>query len=127
VLEDSLERLEVLTENGGTTAWRWQTRVAAASAVMAATRAAHLSLPEHLLHKGTQLICALLSNEAYQARVQGTRIVPKLLQAGTRMQVCMLANFDQDRGSTSDHACGCAALHIICKPCTWLCTAGALA
>ena len=94
VLEDSLERLEVMTENGGTTAWRWQTRVAAASAVMAATRAVHLSLPEHLLHKGTQLICALLSSEAYQARVQGTRIVPMLLQAGTRMQVCMPASLN---------------------------------
>ena len=89
VLEESLERLELMTESSGTTAWRWQTRVAAASAVMAPARAAHLCLPEHLLHKGTQLVCALLSNEAYQARVQGTRIVPMLLQAGARMQVCM--------------------------------------
>jgi hypothetical protein len=92
VLEESLERLELMTESGGTTAWRSQTRVAAASAVMAAARAAHLCLPEHLLHKGTQLVCALLSNEAYQARVQGTRIVPMLLQAGARMQVCVPAS-----------------------------------
>ena len=95
VMEDSLERLESMTENGGTTAWRWQIRVAAASAVMAATRAAHLCLPEHLLHKGTQLICALLSNEAYQGRVQGTRLVPTLLQAGMRLQVCMPVKFDR--------------------------------
>ena len=88
VLGESLDRLEHMTANGGTTAWRWQIRVAAASAVMAAIRLPHAHLPEQLLHKGQQLVCALLSNEAYQARVQGARIVPMLLQPRTQVQVC---------------------------------------
>lgn len=87
VLEESLEWLEHITNSGGTTAWRWQTRVAAALAVMAAVDGAHVQLPEQLLHKGSQVVCALLSSEAYQARVQGARITPSLLQARVQVQV----------------------------------------
>lgn len=79
--------LESLAESGEPIAWRWQTRVAAAEAVVAAVGSAQQHLPEQLLNKGTQRICALLSDEAYLARVQGARLVTLLLQTSSQMQV----------------------------------------
>lgn len=103
VLEEALLWLERLSDIGDATAWRWQTRVAAAAAVMAAIGSAQQHLPEQLLNQGAQLVCHLLSDEAYLARVQGARLVPTLLQTSLQMQVSGIVNMIQMRCQDCNH------------------------
>lgn len=80
VLGEAVRWLDALEATGEAIAGRWQVRVQAAAAIVAALATAAQHLPEQLRGRGLQRVFALLGDEAYPARRAGAAMLPPLLR-----------------------------------------------